>query len=76
MQMTTGGQPAGLQLTEEEAFTLLVMCLMSPYGIDKTAESALRKLAEYCAKNSTNNDSSIDLLSEAQFRPELRKAGA
>ena len=75
--MTTGDQPAGLQLTEDEAFTLLVMCLMSPYGIDKTAESALRKLAEYCAKRGIHrDDDSIDLLQEAQFRPELKKAGA
>jgi predicted DNA-binding transcriptional regulator YafY len=59
--MTTG-QPAGLQLTEEEAFALLAMCLTSPHSLDSTAEKALRKLAEYSLAYSNNTDShTIDL---------------
>ena len=46
--MSTGPNPAGLELTEEEAFALLGMCLTSPQAIDAISEKALRKLAEYC----------------------------
>lgn len=54
--MTTGN-PEGLKLTEEEAFSLLGMCLTSPQSLDSVSERALRKLAEYCTSrsNSTNN---------------------
>lgn len=37
-----------LTLTEEEAFKILTMCLLSPVKDDLTAERALRKLAEFC----------------------------
>jgi hypothetical protein len=61
--MTTGTTPAGLQLTEEEAFALLAMCLTSPHGLDVTSETALRKLAEYAISCSTHksDDRLIDL---------------
>ncbi len=61
--MTTGTVPAGLQLTEEEAFALLAMCLTSPHGLDATSENALRKLAEYAIQSSTHkaDDRLIDL---------------
>ncbi len=51
--MTTGN-PEGLKLTEEEAFSLLGMCLTSPQGLDATSERALRKLAEYCTSRSNS----------------------
>ncbi len=54
--MTTGNLPAGLELTEEEAFALLAMCLTSPHGLDATSETALRKLAEYAISKSNNKD--------------------
>lgn len=53
--MTTG--TPGLELTEEEAFALLAMCLTSPHGLDSTSEQALRKLAEYAISRSTSRDS-------------------
>lgn len=62
--MTTGTiTPAGLQLTEEEAFALLAMCLTSPHGLDAQSETALRKLAEYAISNSNHksDDRLIDL---------------
>lgn len=37
-----------LILTEDEAFALLSMCLLSPMKLDPDAEKALRKLAEFC----------------------------
>lgn len=36
-----------LDLTPEEANRLLCLCLVSPGQIDKDAETALRKLAQY-----------------------------
>lgn len=48
--MTTGLHPAGLELTEEEAFLLLEMCLTSPQKLNATSERALRKLADYCLR--------------------------
>jgi predicted DNA-binding transcriptional regulator YafY len=59
--MATGRHPAGLELTEEEAFALLAMCLTSPHQLDATSEKALRKLAEYCISTGTNNDHIIAL---------------
>lgn len=37
-----------LELTEEEAFKLLELCMTSPQPLDATAEAALQKLAQYC----------------------------
>jgi len=73
--MNTGEKPAALQLSEEEAYALLVMCLMSPHGIDKTTESALRRLAEYCANLSTHKKS-IELFEAEESQIELKKAGS
>ena len=39
---------AYLNLTEEEAFALLSMCLLTSMRLDRTAEKALKKLAEFC----------------------------
>ena len=53
--MTTG-KPEGLKLTEEEAFSLLGLCLTSPQRLDAISERALRKLAEYCSSKSHSNE--------------------
>lgn len=60
--MTTGSFPAGLELTEEEAYALLGLCLTSPNPLDATSEKALRKLAEFCiARGNHNREHSFDL---------------
>jgi hypothetical protein len=69
--MTTGEEPEGLQLTEEEAYSLLNLCLTSPQGLDATSERALRKLAEYCTSSN-----SIIKPQRFQSRRELDRAGA
>ena len=51
--MTTGSNPEGLRLTEEEAYSLLTLALTSPQGLDATSEKALRKLAEYCTRSNS-----------------------
>jgi len=38
----------GLELTEEEAFALLGLCITSPNKLDPTSEKAIHKLAEFC----------------------------
>jgi hypothetical protein len=74
--MSTGKQPDGLKLTEEEAYALLGLCLTSPQGLDATSERALRKLAEFCSTTSNHigNQSFVDPPSVQ--RRELDKAGA
>ena len=71
------GYSGGLELTEEEAFALLGLCLTSPTGLDSTSERALRKLAEYCTESS-NHQAKIIHLEPHSFRVarELREAGA
>jgi hypothetical protein len=65
--MTTGKNPAGLELTEEEAFSLLGMCLTSPQALDAVSEKALRKLAEFCIANSNHkNKYPLDHKGQAQ----------
>jgi len=60
--MTTGSFPAGLELTEEEAYALLGLCLTSPNPLDATSEKALRKLAEFCiARGNHSRDYSLEL---------------
>ncbi len=72
--MPTGTLPAGLKLTEEEAFALLGLCLTSPQGLDGTSERALRKLAEFCSRGQLHSNYSYEPLSYAT--QELKKAGA
>ena len=59
--MKPGDFPDGLRLTEEEAFSLLSLCLTSPNRLDLTSERALRKLAEYCTKHSNPLDNQINI---------------
>jgi hypothetical protein len=59
--MKTGYSPDGLRLTEEEAYSLLSLCLTSPNRLDATSERALRKLAEYCTSQSNSIDNHISL---------------
>lgn len=72
--MPTGTLPAGLQLTEEEAYALLGLCLTSPQGLDATSERALRKLAEYCSRGQLHRNHSFEPSSYSSR--ELDKAGA
>jgi len=72
--MITGPEPAGLELTEEEAYGLLAMCLTSPQGIDGTSEAAIRKLAAYCIELS-NHTTTVGILSGKANDIELEKAG-
>ena len=46
--MNAGYHPDELRLTEDEAFSLLGLCLTSPNSLDHVSERALRKLADYC----------------------------
>ncbi|HET6644338.1 MAG TPA: hypothetical protein VFG65_02455 [Fimbriimonadales bacterium] len=39
---------AQLSLSEDEAFALLSMCLLSNMTLDRDAEMALKKLAAFC----------------------------
>jgi hypothetical protein len=52
--MTAGNHPDGLELTEEEAFSLLSLCLTSPQALDAISEKALRKLAGFCISRSNH----------------------
>lgn len=72
--MNPGYRPEGLRLTEEEAFSLLSLCLTSPNVLDATSEKALRKLAEYCT-SSSNTRSHILQPRKLQKTQEL-KVGA
>jgi predicted DNA-binding transcriptional regulator YafY len=48
-----------LELTEEEAFALLSLCMMSESNLDPSSEKALQKLAGFCRdylKQSSNNN--------------------
>ena len=47
--MADGLKSEGLVLTEEEAFSLLGLCLTSSLKLDGTSELALKKLAAYCS---------------------------
>lgn len=42
----------GLELTEEEAFALLSLCITSPVSVDEVSKQAILKLAEYCSQRS------------------------
>lgn len=44
------GKPEGLRLTQEEAFSLLGLCLVSAGSVDSTTSLALRKLAAYASQ--------------------------
>lgn len=72
--MNAGIYPDGLRLTEEEAYSLLSLCLTSPNGLDTVSERALRKLADYCSTRSNCN--SYHQTSGYLATRELDKAGA
>jgi hypothetical protein len=42
------GTPDRLELTEDEAYSLLSLCLTSDLGLDAESERAVRKLADFC----------------------------
>jgi hypothetical protein len=72
--MTTGPYPEGLELTEEEAFQLLELCLTSPQKLDATSERALRKLADYCLQEGRLRQQSFSIGAKSVQR-ELEQAG-
>lgn len=51
------GEKDRLELTEDEAYSLLSLCLMSDLPLDGQSEQALKKLAEFCKshKNAHRN---------------------
>ena len=51
------GDPERLELTEDEAYALLSLCMTSDLALDDQSEHALQKLAEFCKshKNATSN---------------------
>ena len=53
--MTVAQIPIGLQLTEEEAFALLGLCMTSPQRLDALSEKALKKLAVFCKSRHIDN---------------------
>ena len=72
----TGNIPDGLQLTEEEAFALLSLCLTSTMQLDATSEKAVRKLAAYCSvQQLSSNHHSVEPSSHSIHRG-LERAGA
>lgn len=66
------GKPEGLSLTQEEAFAILGLCLVSPGPIDAATSLALRKLAAYASQG--REDCNHSLADERAG--ELQKAGA
>lgn len=59
------GTPDRLELTEDEAYSLLSLCLTSELGLDAQSERAVRKLAEFCkAHRNSKNDHRRSNLSE------------
>lgn len=46
----------GLELTEEEAFALLSLCITSPVAVDEVSKRAILKLAEYCSHRSDDSN--------------------
>lgn len=42
------GQHDRLELTEDEAYALLSLCLTSDMTLDQQSELAMKKLAEFC----------------------------
>lgn len=51
------GHPDRLELTEDEAYALLALCMTSDMALDDQSESALKKLADFCKShlNSRSN---------------------
>lgn len=48
-----------LELTEEEAYSLLMLALTSTQKLDKTSEGAVRKLAAFCKTNTCHHPSHL-----------------
>lgn len=46
----------GLELTEEEAFTLLSLAMTSSQRLDAKSEAALHKLASFCKSRSFDSN--------------------
>lgn len=55
----------GLDLTEDEAFALLGLCLTSPGRFDDTAKEAMLKLAEYCSQRGAAEINQLAIIESA-----------
>jgi len=52
----THEEEAVVLLTREEAYVLLLMCMMSPMHLDPVAEAAMRKVADACRQVTPSRD--------------------
>lgn len=68
--MTLGITPDRLELTEEEALTLLSLCMLSEANFDAESEKAIRKLADFCRSHTHTKRNR-----KSQFGCELSEAG-
>jgi hypothetical protein len=50
----------GLELTEDEAFALLGLCLTSPVPVDAMTANAMRKLADYCSQRCEESNHTVN----------------
>lgn len=48
-----------LELTEDEAYALLSLCMMSDLALDAQSEHALQKLAEFCKSHKSAKSNHI-----------------
>ena len=53
------GHPERLELTEDEAYALLSLCITSDMALDGQSELALKKLAEFCKSHKNSNRNHI-----------------
>ena len=49
------GDQDRLELTEDEAYSLLSLCMMSDLSLDGQSEKVLKKLAEFCKSHKYAN---------------------
>jgi len=49
------GDQDRLELTEDEAYSLLSLCMMSDLPLDGQSEKAIKKLAEFCKSHKFAN---------------------
>lgn len=71
----TDRQHDGLQLSEEEAYAILALCLTSPQGLDATSEKAVRKLAAYCTTKRQSSSNHSNPPTNNTLKLELNRAG-
>ena len=68
--MLNGHESSRLQLTDDEALALLSLCMMSEEQLDAVSENAIKKLANYCRRETTGNSNH-----KTPAKSELSEAG-